>query len=83
MSLYKRITQDPRHTRSTLLYHVPIETRIFPSWQMGYRDLDADPIRFHTKAGKKERKLFHRLLEQDAYNEVEGTNVLKLFIEQA
>lgn len=82
MELYERINQDKRHTRCNILYHVPIPHRIFPSWQMGFKDLDNE-INFQTEAGEKEYQLFHHLIEEDAYKEVEGMHILKIFFERA
>lgn len=81
-SLYKQIKKDPRHQQVTLLYNVPINGRIFPSWQMGYKNLDA-VINFHTEAGQAEYQLFQQLILEDAYKEIEGMDVLKLFFERA
>jgi hypothetical protein len=82
-SLYKRISKDKRHRQVTLLYHNPIQERVFPSWQMGYRDLDAEQMNYKTQAADADRELFKRLITQDAYKEVEGIHVLKLFFERA
>ena len=40
-SLYKIISQDPRHTNLIQLYKSPIERRSFPDWLMGYKTLSA------------------------------------------
>ncbi|MGH1338789.1 MAG: BLUF domain-containing protein [Aureispira sp.] len=82
-SLYRNIKKDKRHQQVALLYHVPIKERIFPSWQMGYRDLDAEQINYQTKAEEADRELFKRLITQDAYKEIEGMHVLKIFFERA
>lgn len=82
-SLYKRISKDKRHKQVALLYHNPIQERVFPSWQMGYRDLDAEQMNYQTQAEEADRELFKRLITQDAYNDIEGIHVLKLFFERA
>ncbi len=82
MELYQRIEKDERHKQCTILYHVPIPHRVFPSWQMGFKDLDNE-INFLTQAGKDEHDLFHKLLEEDAYKDIEGMHILKLFFELA
>lgn len=81
MALYERIKGDPRHTSCNILYHVPIPHRVFPSWQMGFKNLDY-AINFQTEAGEKEYQLFHHLIEEDAYEDIEGLHVLKLFFER-
>lgn len=81
-SLYKKIAKDSRHQQVNLLYNVPIGGRIFPSWQMGYKNLD-DLMYFQTEAGSAERQLFQDLLIEDAYKEIEGMHILKVFFERA
>ena len=81
MSLYERIAKDTRHTLCNILYHVPIPYRVFPSWQMGYKDLDYE-INFQTEAGEKEYNLFQHLIEEDAYKDIEGLHILKIFFER-
>ena len=34
--LYGRIQRDPRHTQVRTLSYLPISTRAFPDWRMGY-----------------------------------------------
>ncbi|MFK7797265.1 MAG: BLUF domain-containing protein [Aureispira sp.] len=82
-SLYKHIHNDKHHRQVALLYHNPIQERVFPSWQMGYRDLDAEQMNYKTQAAAADRELFQRLITQDAYKEIEGMHVLKLFFERA
>jgi Sensors of blue-light using FAD len=38
-ALYTHITCDTRHQRITTILEGPIDTRHFPDWSMGYRDL--------------------------------------------
>jgi len=38
-ALYRRIEEDPRHTRISQLLNRPINQRLFPSWAMGYETI--------------------------------------------
>lgn len=38
-SLYRRIEEDPRHTRISQLLNRPINQRLFPNWAMGYETI--------------------------------------------
>lgn len=81
LKVYERIAKDKRHYGCTILYHVPIPHRVFPSWQMGYKDLDNE-LNFQTEAGEAEYNLFHQLIEEDAYKDIEGLHILKIFFER-
>lgn len=41
-ALYRKILNDPRHTRATLMFEGESDTRLFSEWSMGFRDL-SDP----------------------------------------
>lgn len=44
--LYATITQDPRHFRLNVLSEETTESRLFPSWSMGFQDLESvDPAK--------------------------------------
>lgn len=81
LSVFERIAKDKRHSRCNMLYHVPIPHRVFPSWQMGYKDLDNE-LNFQTEAGQAEYDLFEQLIEEDAYKDIEGMHILKIFFER-
>lgn len=38
--LYRKIEQDPRHGGVVRITKTEVDERIFPSWDMGFRDLD-------------------------------------------
>ncbi len=44
-ALIDRIVRDPRHELAATLYAGNVETREFPDWSMGFRDLDtSEPL---------------------------------------
>lgn len=45
VALYERIAADPRHTQLLPLLRGRQETRQFPEWSMGFRDLNSPEVR--------------------------------------
>lgn len=82
MELFERIKSDKRHGGVNMRYYTPIEERIFPSWQMGYKDLDQE-LNFNTATSTADQAIFKNMIEDSAYSDVEGLRVLKLFFEMA
>ena len=82
MALYECIKQDKRHGGVNLRYYSPIDERIFPSWQMGYKDLDQQ-LDFHTDVNSSDKAIFRKMIEDQDYSEIEGLRVMKLFFEMA
>jgi Sensors of blue-light using FAD len=41
LTLYKKINQDPRHTRHIVLFQGFAPRRDFPDWSMGFHDLNS------------------------------------------
>jgi Sensors of blue-light using FAD len=41
LTLYKKISQDPRHTRHIILFQGFAPQRDFPDWSMGFHDLNS------------------------------------------
>lgn len=81
--LYERIKTDDRHGGVNLRYFSPIDDRLFPSWQMGYKDLDQEAMIFQTSISLNDQNTFRQLIETNDQSEVEGLRVLKLFFEMA
>lgn len=77
--LYERILNDPRHYDVQLRYFSPIEERIFPSWQMGYKDLDNQSLAFYGQVSLEDQRQFRQLMTGKLHNEEEGLRVLQLF----
>lgn len=82
MALYERIKTDNRHGGVNRRYYGPITERLFPSWQMGYKDLDKE-LSFNTDVNSQDEDIFKELVEEDPYNDIEGLRLLKLFFEMA
>lgn len=81
--LYEHIKLDDRHGGVNLRYFSPIDERLFPSWQMGYKDLDQQAMVFQSTITPTDQVVFKELIETNAQNEIEGLRVLKLFFEMA
>jgi len=81
MRLFSYVKEDDRHGGVHLRYFSPIKERIFPSWQMGYKDLNDNSVVFQTSINKEDQIIFQKLIEDEDQNEVEGIRVLKMFFE--
>lgn len=44
-ALYEKISQDPRHTASSILFDEEVAEQLFAEWSMGFRDLGDSEVR--------------------------------------
>lgn len=79
--LFETIKSDKRHGGVNLRCFEPIEKRVFPSWEMGYKDLSNADISFHTLATAKDKTTINELIENKIDFSDRGMKVLKLFLE--
>ena len=77
--LYELIKDDPRHTSINKRSFESIEKRLFPSWEMGYRDVENGQITFQTEATKVDRKKFDGIIKGELDFDNDGLRVLQLF----
>ncbi len=62
MALYDKIKMDDRHGNAILISSAPIKERLFPSWQMGSKNLGKHGISFHAEVSQEDKKLFEEIL---------------------
>lgn len=60
--LYSKIKEDKRHKNVVLLTAGPIKERVFPSWQMGYKQFSNTDISYNTKMDATEQRHFSDLI---------------------
>lgn len=77
--LFEKVKGDPRHTSVNERDFSPITERIFPSWNMGYKD--ADQLNFHTELSADDRSTLEKLITGQNDFTDRGLTVLKLFFE--
>jgi len=70
IKLYDLIKTDPRHEKVILLSYGPIKKRIFPSWQMAYKNVTKDEVNFLTDAEVDYKKAFKEIMNGE---KVEGS----------
>lgn len=78
-ALYDLIKEDPRHTSVNLRSFEPIEERVFPSWEMGYKDLEDQELKFQTSVSDVDQKKFEALINADLDFDNDGMRILQLF----
>lgn len=83
MRLFNFVKKDDRHGGVNLRYFSPINKRVFPSWQMGYKDVNLNSTVFQTSITKDDQAIFQKLIEDQDQSEIEGIRVLKMFFEMA
>jgi len=60
--LYDKIKLDKRHERVMFISCTPIKERLFPSWQMGGKELDFDSIDYKTNISAEDKQVFKQIL---------------------
>lgn len=79
--LYDKIKLDPRHGGVNIRDFSPIEKRLFPSWHMGYKDINSQSVEFLSKISEKDRAIFKELIQEREYEIDDAINVMKTFFE--
>ena len=77
MTLYDKIKKDHRHEKAVMISYGPIQTRLFPSWQMGSRKIPSEDIRFETDISAGDKELFKKIMNG---TETEGAKVQGLLL---
>ena len=81
LDLYNLIKDDPRHTSVNQRNFEAIEKRIFPSWEMGYKDVDK--VEFNTEVSDGDRKTFNELINDKLDFDNNSLRILQLFFKMA
>ncbi len=63
ISLYDKIKQDPRHRNVVMVQMGNIDERLFPSWQMGSRQISENKVDYKTRLSHQESVTFNNILE--------------------
>lgn len=78
-SVYNLIKDDSRHTSVNRRSFEPISERVFPSWEMGYKDLSAQELAMQTDATPADKEKFEKLLNAELDFDNSGMRILQLF----
>lgn len=77
-TLYDLIKEDPRHAGCNIRCFEPIAQRVFPSWEMGYKDINKD-LQFSTQVSSLDRRKVEALISGEIDFSDQGLKLLKLF----
>jgi hypothetical protein len=77
MTLYDKIKKDTRHERAVMVSYGPVQSRIFPSWQMGSRKIAGDDVGFVTDITPDDKVVFQKIMNGA---ETEGAKVQSLLL---
>ncbi len=78
-SLFKLIKEDPRHTSINQRSFEQIDQRIFPSWEMGFKDFSDKNIEYHTDISTEDKVVFEQLIGGELDFKNDGVRILQLF----
>jgi hypothetical protein len=78
-TLFGKIKLDNRHNDIFLCHFSSIEQRIFPDWQMGYKDLTSNTVSINGLDHQAAAQAIHKFSNQFVKRE-EIFDVLKLFL---
>ncbi len=79
MGLYDRIKTDPRHKNVVLINLNMIESRLFPSWQMGVKAVNTDNVTFLTEISESEKLVFKDILDGKTLEGNKASELIKKF----
>lgn len=77
IKLYDHIKLDNRHKNVIMLGYSPISGRIFPSWHMGYKDVDT--LSVQTEISSEDQQVFESLISGQQVQHDHGVEVLQKF----
>lgn len=61
--LFELIKKDSRHTAISRRNFEAIDKRVFPSWEMGFKDVSKNEIEFNTDITSEDKKTFDELIK--------------------
>lgn len=80
IGLYDKIKDDKRHKNVVMLSYSPINKRIFPSWHMGYRNVDE--VEFQSDITDEDKKVFDSMIAGEKLEDDLGISLLKRFFQR-
>lgn len=83
LKLYDEIKLDNRHKSVVMLSYGPIESRSFPGWHMGYKNVSLEKLEFQTNIGSEDKKVYKSMIEGNKLDGDRGATILKKFFEAA
>ncbi len=78
-SLFEHIKTDDRHASVNQRAFDPIDERLFPSWEMGYKDLSSGKLNLETNSSAETKASFDKLFDQNELSDDYGLRLLKIF----
>ncbi|MEO9869760.1 BLUF domain-containing protein [Ekhidna sp.] len=80
-ALFNLIKEDPRHTTVNERNFESIKERVFPTWEMGYKDFDR--VQFNTVPLKEEEDIFNNIISGDLDFDDNAMRIVQLFFKMA
>ncbi len=83
LELFNLIGDDDRHASVNQRNFEPIPKRVFPSWEMGYKDLPTKELEFNTNVSPLDKKSFEELIKGELDFTNDGMRILQLFFKMS
>lgn len=83
LELFELISEDGRHTSVNQRNFESISERVFPSWEMGYKDVPAKELQFDTEATIADKEAFKFLIKGELDFSNNGMRILQLFFKMS
>ena len=81
--MFNLIGEDDRHASVNQRNFEPISERVFPSWEMGYKDVSTEKLGFDTNINPSDQKAFEGLIKGELDFTNDGMKVLQLFFKMS
>ncbi|ELR73320.1 hypothetical protein C900_04172 [Fulvivirga imtechensis AK7] len=79
IALYDKIKEDQRHKNVVMITSGKLDSRIFPSWQMGARNFDGNDFDFKTQLAPNEREEFRSILSGNKHDANKTVDLMRKF----
>lgn len=77
--LYTLKQTDPRHTSVNKRNFEPIKERVFPSWEMGYKNVSGNGVTLQSDVSESDKKSFDKTLNGEIDFNDHGMRLLNMF----
>lgn len=77
--LYEKIKDDKRHNNVVLVANSLLNERVFPSWEMGAKQIGEKNVKFDTYLTYREAETFNKILSGEQANGKSVISILKRF----
>ena len=83
LSLYGKIKKDMRHQNCVMISFSEIESKSFPAWHMGCKEVRSGDLHIDTDISSKDKIVFERIIAGEYEDSDTILNTLRKFFDQS